>query len=38
LCTGAANLSASGLKRQDNELIVIESAEAAAALHESSRS
>ena len=29
--TGAANLSASGLKRQDNELIVIERAEAAAA-------
>jgi hypothetical protein len=31
LCTVAANLSASGLKRQDNELIVIERAEAAAA-------
>jgi hypothetical protein len=29
--TGAANFSASGLKRQDNDLIVIESAEAAAA-------
>jgi len=28
---GAANFSASGLKRQDNDLIVIESAEAAAA-------
>jgi hypothetical protein len=28
--TGAANFSASGLKRQDNDLIVIESAEAAA--------
>jgi phosphatidylserine/phosphatidylglycerophosphate/cardiolipin synthase-like enzyme len=31
LRTGAANLSASGLKRQDNDLVVIESAEAAAA-------
>lgn len=31
LRTGAANLSASGLKQQDNDLIVIESAEAAAA-------
>jgi phosphatidylserine/phosphatidylglycerophosphate/cardiolipin synthase-like enzyme len=31
LLTGAANFSASGLKRQDNDLIVIESAEAAAA-------
>jgi hypothetical protein len=31
LRTVAANISASGLKRQDNELIVIESAEAAAA-------
>jgi hypothetical protein len=31
LRTGAANFSASGLKRQDNDLIVIESAEAAAA-------
>ena len=30
LRTGAANFSASGLKRQDNELIVIESTEAAA--------
>jgi phosphatidylserine/phosphatidylglycerophosphate/cardiolipin synthase-like enzyme len=30
LRTGAANFSASGLKRQDNDLIVIESAEAAA--------
>jgi phosphatidylserine/phosphatidylglycerophosphate/cardiolipin synthase-like enzyme len=29
LRTGAANFSASGLKRQDNDLIVIESAEAA---------
>jgi hypothetical protein len=28
--TGAASFSASGLKRQDNDLIVIESAEAAA--------
>ena len=28
---GAANFSASGLKRQDNDLIVIESAEAATA-------
>jgi phosphatidylserine/phosphatidylglycerophosphate/cardiolipin synthase-like enzyme len=28
--TGAANFSASGLKRQDNDLIVIESAGAAA--------
>jgi hypothetical protein len=27
--TGAANFSASGLKRQDNDLIVVESAEAA---------
>jgi phosphatidylserine/phosphatidylglycerophosphate/cardiolipin synthase-like enzyme len=32
LRTGAASFSASGLKRQDNDLIVIESAEAAAAL------
>jgi len=31
LRTGAATFSASGLKRQDNDLIVIESAEAAAA-------
>jgi len=31
LRTGVANFSASGLKRQDNDLIVIESAEAAAA-------
>ena len=31
LRTGAANYSASGLKRQDNDLIVIESAGAAAA-------
>ena len=31
LRTGAANFSASGLKRQDNDLIMIESAEAAAA-------
>jgi phosphatidylserine/phosphatidylglycerophosphate/cardiolipin synthase-like enzyme len=31
LRTGAANFSASGLKRQDNDLIVIESATAAAA-------
>jgi phosphatidylserine/phosphatidylglycerophosphate/cardiolipin synthase-like enzyme len=30
LRTGAANFSASGLKRQDNDLIVIESAKAAA--------
>ena len=30
LRTGAANFSASGLKRQDNDLIVIEGAEAAA--------
>lgn len=30
LRTGAANFSASGEKRQDNDLIVIESAEAAA--------
>jgi phosphatidylserine/phosphatidylglycerophosphate/cardiolipin synthase-like enzyme len=30
LRTGAANFSASGLKRQDNDWIVIESAEAAA--------
>jgi phosphatidylserine/phosphatidylglycerophosphate/cardiolipin synthase-like enzyme len=29
--TGAANFSASGLKRQDNDLVVIESTEAAAA-------
>jgi hypothetical protein len=29
--TGAANFSVSGLKRQDNDLIVIESAGAAAA-------
>jgi phosphatidylserine/phosphatidylglycerophosphate/cardiolipin synthase-like enzyme len=31
LRTGAANFSASGLKQQDNDLIIIESAEAAAA-------
>jgi phosphatidylserine/phosphatidylglycerophosphate/cardiolipin synthase-like enzyme len=31
LRTGAANFSTSGLKRQDNDLIIIESAEAAAA-------
>ena len=31
LHTGTANFSASGLKRQDNDLIVIESAGAAAA-------
>ena len=31
LRTSAANFSASGLKHQDNDLIVIESAEAAAA-------
>jgi hypothetical protein len=31
LRTGAANFSASGLKRQDNDLIVIENAGAAAA-------
>jgi len=31
LRTGAANFSASGLKRQDDDLVVIESAEAAAA-------
>jgi phosphatidylserine/phosphatidylglycerophosphate/cardiolipin synthase-like enzyme len=31
LRTGAANFSASGLKRQDNDLIIIESSEAAAA-------
>jgi phosphatidylserine/phosphatidylglycerophosphate/cardiolipin synthase-like enzyme len=31
LRTGAANFSASGLKRQDNDLVMIESAEAAAA-------
>jgi hypothetical protein len=31
LRTGTANFSASGLKRQDNDLIAIESAEAAAA-------
>ncbi len=31
LRTGAANFSASGLKRQDNDLIVIESAGAAGA-------
>jgi phosphatidylserine/phosphatidylglycerophosphate/cardiolipin synthase-like enzyme len=31
LRTGAANFSASGLKRQDNDLAVIESAQAAAA-------
>ena len=30
LRTGAANFSASGLKRQDNDLIVIEGAETAA--------
>jgi phosphatidylserine/phosphatidylglycerophosphate/cardiolipin synthase-like enzyme len=32
LRTGSANFSASGLKRQDNDLIVIESTEAAAAV------
>jgi phosphatidylserine/phosphatidylglycerophosphate/cardiolipin synthase-like enzyme len=37
LRTGAANFSASGLKRQDNDLIVIESAEAAAAFMRSMR-
>jgi PLD-like domain len=31
LRTGAANFSASGLKRQDNDLIIIESTDAAAA-------
>ena len=31
LRTGAANFSASGLKRQDNDLIVIESAQTAGA-------
>ena len=31
LRTGAANFSASGLKRQDNDLVVIESADAAGA-------
>jgi phosphatidylserine/phosphatidylglycerophosphate/cardiolipin synthase-like enzyme len=31
LRTGAANFSASGLKREDDDLIVIESAEAATA-------
>jgi hypothetical protein len=31
LRTGAANFSASGIKRKDNDLIVIESAGAAAA-------
>jgi hypothetical protein len=35
LRAGAANLSASGLKRQDNDLIVIESAGAAAAFKHS---
>jgi phosphatidylserine/phosphatidylglycerophosphate/cardiolipin synthase-like enzyme len=30
LCTGAANFSATGLKRQDNDLIVIESTESVA--------
>jgi hypothetical protein len=30
LCTSAANFSATGLKRQDNELIETESAEATA--------
>ncbi len=35
LRTGAANFSASGLKRQDNDLIVIESAGAAAAFKHS---
>jgi hypothetical protein len=34
LRTGAANFSASGLKHQDNDLIVIECAEAAAASDE----
>ncbi len=33
LRTGAANFSASGLKRQDNDLIVVESANAAAAFN-----
>jgi phosphatidylserine/phosphatidylglycerophosphate/cardiolipin synthase-like enzyme len=31
LCTGAANFSASGLKREDDDLIVVESVEAAMA-------
>jgi len=31
LRTGAANFSVSGLKRQDNDLVVVESAEAAEA-------
>jgi phosphatidylserine/phosphatidylglycerophosphate/cardiolipin synthase-like enzyme len=31
LCTGAANFSVSGLKRQDNDLVVLEGAKAAAA-------
>jgi phosphatidylserine/phosphatidylglycerophosphate/cardiolipin synthase-like enzyme len=31
LRTGAANFSASGLKRQDNDLVIIENPEAAAA-------
>ena len=33
LRTGAANFSASGLKRQDNDLIAIEGAETAASLN-----
>jgi len=37
LRTGAANFSASGLKRQDNDLIVIESTDAAAAFKHNSR-
>jgi hypothetical protein len=37
LRTGAANFSASGLKRLDNDLIVIESADAAAAFERASR-
>jgi phosphatidylserine/phosphatidylglycerophosphate/cardiolipin synthase-like enzyme len=37
LRTGAANFSASGLKREDNDLIVIESVEAAAAFWRQAR-
>ena len=37
LRTGAANFSAYGLKREDNDLIVIESAEAAAAFKHEAR-
>ena len=33
LRTGAASFSASGLKRQDNDLVVVESAEAAEAFN-----